>query len=78
MTARGGTQSATVTLNVTAPTTSGLTLSSSALTFSAVAGGVVPASQIAHGDGPDQYQCYRPGVGADLQRQQLADPLTDR
>lgn len=40
-----GTQSATVTLNVTAPNTSGLTLSSSALTFSGIAGGAAPASQ---------------------------------
>ena len=40
-----GTQSATVTLNVTAPTASGLTLSSSALTFNSAAGGTTPASQ---------------------------------
>src|SRR5260370_13343269 len=45
MTPAAGTQSATVTLNVSAPTASGLTLSSSALTFNAVVGGTAPASQ---------------------------------
>lgn len=45
MTTAGGAQTATVTLNVTAPTVSGLTLSSSALTFNAAAGGAAPASQ---------------------------------
>ncbi len=40
-----GTESATIILNVTAPTASGLTLSSSAFTFNAAAGGTTPASQ---------------------------------
>ena len=45
MTAASVTQTATVTLNVTGLTTAGLTLSPSAFTFNAVAGGAAPASQ---------------------------------
>lgn len=40
-----GTQTATVTLNVTTASTGALTLSASAFTFNAVAGGTAPASQ---------------------------------
>src|ERR1035441_4549864 len=45
MTAASVTQTANVTLNVTGLTAAGLTLSPSAFTFSAVAGGAAPASQ---------------------------------
>ena len=45
MTVAAGTQTASVTLNVTSPTSSGLSLSPSSFTFNAVAGGGNPASQ---------------------------------
>ena len=78
MTVGPGTQSATVTLNVTSPNTSGLTLSSSTLYVQRRCRWSRSSLADPHRDSPDQYQRNRPGVGAELQHQHLADYLTDR